>query len=118
MPISYSGSGGTYSSSGGNYYLGGPEASLNCNEIADSDLESLAAVGAGEQVEQNITYVEGLVKPIFSEIVKVKYMWWDESIEQFKNMFDELLIERDKEYDFDHDDYYDSNVEFFLRKSI
>jgi hypothetical protein len=44
----------------------------------DSDLKNLVAVGAGEQVEQNITYVEGLVKPIFSEIVKVKYMWWDE----------------------------------------
>jgi hypothetical protein len=48
----------------------------------------------------------------------IKYSGGDESIEQFKNMFDELLIERDKEYDFDHDDYYDSNVEFFLRKSI
>jgi hypothetical protein len=44
----------------------------------DNDLESLVAVGAGDQVEQKITYVEGLIKPIFSEIVKVKYMWWDE----------------------------------------
>ncbi len=65
MPISYTNS--------------NVEASLSlCDEISDHDLDSLVAVGAGEQVSQNISYVEGLVKPIFSEIVKVKYMRWDE----------------------------------------
>lgn len=62
----------------GKVYDTSMEASLSCNEISDNDLDSLVAVGAGEQVEQKITYVEGLIKPIFSEVVKVKYMWWDE----------------------------------------
>lgn len=41
-----------------------------------------------------------------------------ESIEQFKNMFDELLIEREPEDNDDDDGFYDNNVEFFLSKSI
>lgn len=62
----------------GEVYEASVGASLSCNERSSNDLDSLVAVGAGEQVEQKITYVEGLIKPIFSEIVKVKYMWWNE----------------------------------------
>lgn len=48
------------------------------------DLKELVAVGAGEQVAQNISYVQGLIKPVFSEIVKVKYLWWDELASKLK----------------------------------
>lgn len=41
-------------------------------------LESLASVGAGDHVDQKITYVSGLVKPTFTETLRVKYLWWDE----------------------------------------
>jgi hypothetical protein len=42
------------------------------------ELQSLVAVGAGKQVEQEITYVKGLKQPILAETVKVRYLWWDE----------------------------------------
>jgi hypothetical protein len=43
-------------------------------------LESLAAVGAGQHVEQKLTYAAGLIKPIFTETVRVRYMWWDDLV--------------------------------------
>jgi len=42
------------------------------------DLKSLASVGAGSFVNQNISYVKGLVKPIFATTLKVRYVWWDD----------------------------------------
>jgi len=47
-------------------------------------LESLVAVGAGDHVDQKITYVTGLVKPTFTETVRVKYMWWDDLVARLK----------------------------------
>jgi hypothetical protein len=55
---------------------------LSLNE--NKSLESLVAVGAGKHVDQKITYVAGLVKPIFSETVRVKYMWWDDLVSKLK----------------------------------
>ncbi len=40
--------------------------------------KSAAFVGAGEQVTQNIVTATGLVDPKFAQVVKVKYLWWDE----------------------------------------
>jgi len=48
-------------------------------------LESLAAVGAGQHVDQHITYVTGLVKPIFTDTVRVKYMWWDDLVAKLRD---------------------------------
>lgn len=58
-------------------------ASSDCyfNEVSDSDsrgLDSLVSVGAGSHVDQKIVEVAGLIKPIFTETVRVKYMWWDD----------------------------------------
>jgi len=47
-------------------------------------LESLVAVGAGQHVDQKITYVTGLIKPTFTETVRVKYMWWDELVAKLR----------------------------------
>jgi len=47
-------------------------------------LESLVAVGAGQHVDQQITYVQGLIKPSFAETVRVRYMWWDELVEALR----------------------------------
>lgn len=47
-------------------------------EVSDSTFDSLVSVGAGEHVDQKITYVTGLIKPTFTETVRVKYMWWDD----------------------------------------
>lgn len=60
--------------------------------------------------------VEKFSKPTIS--LTIKYSGDDESVDQFKNMFDELLIERDTEDNDDDDGFYDNNVEFFLSKSI
>lgn len=43
-------------------------------------LEKLVAVGAGSYTDQKITHVTGLIKPIFTETVRVKYMWWDDLV--------------------------------------
>ena len=40
--------------------------------------DTLVSVGAGEHVDQKISYVAGLIKPVFTETVRVKYMWWDD----------------------------------------
>jgi hypothetical protein len=43
-------------------------------------LGSLVAVGAGQHVDQHITYVAGLIKPVFTETVRVRYLWWDDLV--------------------------------------
>lgn len=50
----------------------------DCSDGDTKSLESLVSVGAGEHVDQKITYVAGLIKPIFTETVRVKYLWWDD----------------------------------------
>lgn len=77
--------GATFSSnstSSGNYDLSEPivaSNSINTNFNREvKSLESLASVGAGQHVDQKITYVNGLIKPTFTETIRVKYLWWDE----------------------------------------
>ena len=41
-------------------------------------MQSLAAVGAGQHIQQNIQQTTGLIKPALGEIVRVRYMWWTE----------------------------------------
>lgn len=41
-------------------------------------LEKLVSVGAGQHVDQKITYVTGLIKPVLAETLKVKYLWWSD----------------------------------------
>jgi hypothetical protein len=59
-------------------------ASFNLCDVSDGDtkssasFDSLVSVGAGEHVDQKITYVTGLIKPTFTETLRVKYMWWDD----------------------------------------
>jgi hypothetical protein len=68
-------------------------ATMDCMDVSDSDsrigtadgrrskkLESLVAVGAGQHVDQKITYVAGLIKPTFAETVRVRYLWWDDLV--------------------------------------
>lgn len=47
---------------------------------ASPELKSLASVGAGSYTEQQITYVAGLIKPLLSDTVRVKYVWWDDLV--------------------------------------
>lgn len=51
---------------------------------ASAPLESLAAVGAGQHIDQQITYVSGLIKPVFTETVRVRYMWWDDLVAKLR----------------------------------
>lgn len=50
----------------------------NIKENTSGPLETLVAVGAGQHVDQKINYVAGLIKPIFNETVRVRYIWWDD----------------------------------------
>lgn len=72
-------------------------ATMDCFNLTDSDtsdasdhrigerrsrksMEKLVAVGAGQHVNQKITYVTGLIKPTFTETLRVKYLWWDDLV--------------------------------------
>lgn len=64
-------------------------ASADCfySEVSDSDargLESLVSVGAGQHVDQKISYVAGLIKPVFTETVRVRYLWWDDLVAKLR----------------------------------
>lgn len=54
------------------------DLSENISENMDCDLEKSASVGAGEYVNQKLSYVEGLKKPVFAGAIRVKYIWWDD----------------------------------------
>jgi hypothetical protein len=56
----------------------GPTGPTGAVGPAGRTLESLVSVGAGHHVDQKIIYVEGLVKPTFTETIRVKYLWWDD----------------------------------------
>ena len=89
-----SGGGGTYSSScipaaaGGHADGRRSRKSLEGTEIgeesATADINTLVSVGAGAHVDQHITYVTGLTKPLLSETVRVKYLWWDDLVAKLK----------------------------------
>jgi hypothetical protein len=111
-PVWTGGSAGTYGSSGGtlsgttggtfsvqtngNLSAGDCLSFNTCSNSVSADgaaaasndltkgLESLVAVGAGQHVDQKITYVAGLIKPTFGETVRVKYMWWDDLVSKLR----------------------------------
>lgn len=59
--------------------------SLNFSESNTSKgLESLVSVGAGQHVDQKISHVAGLIKPLFTETVRLKYMWWDDLVTKLR----------------------------------
>lgn len=51
---------------------------------ARQSLKSLAAVGAGQHVSQRIENVKGFVKPALSTTVQVRYLWWDDLVDEVK----------------------------------
>jgi hypothetical protein len=69
---------------GGMREIGESSLSDTDDSLTLGDLKELVAVGAGDQVTQNIAYVQGLIKPVFSEVVKVKYLWWDELVSKLE----------------------------------
>ena len=58
------------------------------SEVSDAvptrGMKELVAVGAGQHVDQKITYVTGLIKPTFTETVRVRYLWWDDLQEKLR----------------------------------
>ena len=62
---------------------------VSCN-YSDSrgetkSMESLVSVGAGQHVDQKISYVPGLIKPVFTETVRVRYLWWDDLVAKLRD---------------------------------
>lgn len=75
--------GGTFSSNSISFNT--PQASAASSDCFYSDVsdarsleDTLVSIGAGTHVDQKISYVTGLIKPVFTETVRVKYMWWDD----------------------------------------
>jgi hypothetical protein len=65
-----------------NYFSGGNESSSATGHA--KSLETLVAIGAGQHVDQKINYVQGLIKPLFTESVRVRYMWWDDLVAKLR----------------------------------
>ena len=59
-------------------------ASQTLSRRRSKSLESLVSVGAGQHVDQKISYVAGLVKPSFTETVRVRYLWWDDLVSKLR----------------------------------
>jgi hypothetical protein len=60
------------------------ETKSSANVEHTKSLESLVSVGAGQHVDQKITYVTGLIKPMLTTTVRVKYVWWDDLVASLK----------------------------------
>jgi hypothetical protein len=63
------------------------DTTLSINSVqtnSSNSLESLASVGAGQHVDQKISYVTGLIKPVFTETVRIRYLWWDDLVAKLK----------------------------------
>ncbi len=67
-----------YGGAPGQFNLSDSVVASNSLNSEVKSLESLASVGAGQHVDQKITYVSGLIKPVFSETIRVRYLWWDD----------------------------------------
>jgi hypothetical protein len=91
--------GGTYNSSGvlrsnmnslsGTASSDNITCSTNAAEMSVGQMrssETLVAVGAGEHVEQKISYVQGLNKPLFTETVRIRYLWWDDLLSKLNTV--------------------------------
>jgi hypothetical protein len=89
------GGGGTFSSntiSTADMTKGVASNSVDCFNLCDASpasaesksLENLVSVGAGQHVDQKITYVTGLTKPVFTETVRVRYLWWDDLVTKLR----------------------------------
>lgn len=48
------------------------------------ELQSLAAVGAGQTIQQSIQQTTGLINPALSEVVRLRYQWWNELQDELK----------------------------------
>jgi hypothetical protein len=48
-------------------------------------MKSLAAVGAGKHIDQQIKKITGFVKPALVETVQVRFLWWDDLISEVKS---------------------------------
>jgi hypothetical protein len=59
-------------------------SSVNMSAVTEDQNYFDAAVGAGQYTDQKLTNVAGLVKPILSETLRIKYMWWSDLVEKLK----------------------------------
>ena len=86
------GGGGTYSS---NTIASNSAENFSSNSIFSANMDSndevatascIPGVGAGDHVDQKITYTTGLTKPYFSESLRVRYLWWDDLTTKLKDI--------------------------------
>jgi hypothetical protein len=64
---------------------GGTYSSCSTLPNADYDFdESNVGVGAGQYTSQPISYVVGLTKPVLTETIRVRFMWWNEMVEKLR----------------------------------
>lgn len=65
----------------------GAAAACEPTGTRSKSLQSLASVGAGQYTNQHISYVSGLIEPVLSDTVRVKYVWWDRLEETLHSQF-------------------------------
>lgn len=58
--------------------------SNTCDNFTEVAASNFVSVGAGEHVDQKITYAAGLIKPMLTETIRIKYLWWDDLVEKLR----------------------------------
>ena len=60
------------------------ERSDSREHFKGKELQSLVSVGAGQHIDQKLSYVPSLIKPTFTETVRVRYLWWDDLVAKLR----------------------------------
>jgi hypothetical protein len=53
-------------------------------QVSEEKLKGLVSVGAGQHVDQKLSYVPALIKPLFTEAVRVRFLWWNDLVTKLK----------------------------------
>ncbi len=59
--------------------------SLNRSVERSAEASMGPAIGAGSYQEQKISSAEGLREPILSQIIQVRYLWWDDLVAKLRS---------------------------------
>lgn len=59
---------------------GGTYTSNSCYSTIDNNSSNFVGIGAGDYKSQHIIYAKSFNKPIFTEFLKIKTIWWDDLI--------------------------------------
>lgn len=70
------------------YYGGSRSLSYNrggSGQSIETERSAGPAIGAGSYQDQKIGSAQGLTQPVFSQLIRVRYLWWDELVQKLQS---------------------------------